>query len=318
VSNPRSGGACGQPFNPDRKQEDRDLWCEHEHAAMGIYTAIKDAAESIQESRAYDEFCAELFSGMGTVASKGSNVKLMSRGCYKICRPKAWKCNAGTWQNLKDVFRISIEFENVAKLYQGAVKLVQDVGMIGSSQGVKYKNYTFGPIYRIKDRFATPPPGIVVDRSDLTALNPNHEVEVLYKDYQVILGCRGPGLSFAGNKPYLIELQLHVASMLQAKHDAGHALYKQMRVLSEVDQSTLLPLVVRSNDVYGAAFNAHLTTANPHEANPLNLNAEIDYVDPSLIEHIAGLNIEPAEIISNWSGVLEKVYASFQTAPTKR
>ncbi|MEE2959560.1 MAG: hypothetical protein VYA34_02365 [Myxococcota bacterium] len=305
-SNPASAGLCGKPFNPTREEKDRDLWCEHEHNAMPIFRAIEGAAKKVQSSKAYDKFCADLFSGLVVVDSKGSNVKLMSRGCYKICRPKSWKCNAGAWQNLKDVFRISIEFENIGKLYAGAEKLVQKVGVIGSSSGVAFEDYTFGPIYRIKDRFATPPTGIIVDER----LNPAHEAEVIYKDYQVILGCRGPNLRFTGDKPYLIELQLHVASMLKAKHDAGHALYKQMRVLSEVERSKLLPLVVSSNNVYGVAFQQNF-------AAHTGLNAEIDYIGPSLIEHVASLNLEPTYIVNNWSEVLEGIYSSIQTAPAQ-
>jgi hypothetical protein len=293
------GGKCVQPFNPDRTDKDSSLWCPHELAAMPVFRALEKAAEQVKKSGAYEAFCEAVF---GTLRSndKGgaphalkSNIKQMSRGCYKITKPKAWSCNAGAWQNVKDIFRISLEFDDLPKLYQGAKKLVEKIGVIGAPvSGASYKGYTFGPIYRIKDRFATPP-----------LVGEDSELEVLYKDYQVILGVCGP-FSWGSTKPYLIELQLHVQSMLEQKHIGGHALYKKMRVLPLDQKKRLLELVEGSNILYGQGFQADKTGG---------LNADIDYVDPELVQAIAAKNLSPTFLMQNWNKILEQIYKSQQT-----
>ena len=287
------GGVCAQPFNPDRLPANKDLWCPHEQAAMPVFLALEKAAKKVQDSKGYEAFCEKVFGRLrsspnGQPHALKSNIKQMSRGCYKITKPKEWSCNAGVWQNVKDIFRISIEFDDLPKLYQGAKALVQNIGVIGStSRYVSYEGFSFGPIYRIKDRFAMPP-----------LVGPEAEVEVLYKDYQVILGVRGP-FPFGIEKPYLIELQLHVQSMIKQKHDGGHALYKKIRVLPLDQKNRLIALVEESNQLYGQGFQANQSKG---------LNADIDYIDPDLVKTIGAMNISPGLLVKNWEKILEKVY----------
>lgn len=289
------GPKCVAPFNPDRTDQDSSLWCPHELAAMPVFRALEKAAERVKQSGAYEEFCEAIF---GALRSKEgdephplkSNIKQMSRGCYKITKPKSWNCNAGAWQNVKDIFRISVEFDNLPQLYRAAKKLVERVGVIGSeSAGARYGGYTFGPIYRIKDRFATPP--VVGDEAEL---------EVLYKDYQVILGVSG-SFPWGTSSPYLIELQLHVQSMLHQKHIGGHALYKKIRVLPLDQKRRLQELVEGSNILYGEGFEADKRGG---------LNDEIDYVDPELVQRIASANLSPTYLVENWTKILAQIYES--------
>lgn len=131
-------------------------------------------------------------------------------------------------------------------------------------------------------------------------VNPEAEVEVIYKDYQVILGLRHPLFGFA--EPYLIELQLHEKHMLRAKHEGGHALYKKMRVLTPAERTVLLPLVEESNKCYGAAF----TDASNGETSVLN--ADIDYLPPEVIDYIAQSELSAGQALSRWEEVIRTVY----------
>jgi hypothetical protein len=291
------GERCGRPFDPDRNESDEDGWCPHEKAAMPVFKGLEKAAQQLKSSGAYEAFCDAIFGNLRSREGEGphplkSNVKGMSRGLYKMTKPKSWGCNAGDWQNVKDVFRISVEFDDLPKLYQGAKKLLEKVGVIGASTGgVAFKGYTFGPIYRIKDRFATPP-----------LVGPDRDLEILYKDYQVILGVKGP-FAWGSGKPYLIELQLHVQSMLDQKHNGGHALYKKIRVLPVDKKEKLKELVTSSNLLYGQGFQADRSQG---------LNADIDYIDPELVELVAKSNVEPTVLVKSWSKILDEIYKSQQ------
>lgn len=279
--------ACGKPFDPYRLEAERGKWCEHEVAARPMFKAIENVGRKLtgrdelfqelmidlghnfvdkRDDRArdpYELFCDSVFEHSQAEVGR-SNLKGASRGCYKICKPKAgYNGNGGNWRGLKDVLRISVEFKSLHMLYMGVRALLGRVGVFQSGFGAKTMPvgaYAFGPIFRMKDRFAelTPDP----DQSNApVATNTLKAPEVFYKDFQIILGCSGeacrPG-------PYLLELQLHVESMAQAKHHGGHKLYQKLRVLRPNQVDALRELVNQSNAeaIYGGPASELSTTVS--------------------------------------------------------
>ena len=114
--------------------------------------------------------------------------------------------------------------------------------------------------------------------------------EVLYKDFQIILGCSGHA---CGSGTYLLELQLHVESMAQAKHHGGHKLYQKLRVLKPNQADALRDLVNQSNAeaIYGGPAAELSTTVIVaqraglvHEDLHANYEAKFRAVVESLME----------------------------------
>ena len=135
--------ACGKPFDPYRLEAERGKWCEHEVAARPMFKAIESVGRKLTGRDAlfqdlmidlghnfvdkrddrirdpYEVFCDSVFESSQAKVGR-SNLKGASRGCYKICKPKAgYNGNAGNWRGLKDVLRISVEFANLHMLYMG-------------------------------------------------------------------------------------------------------------------------------------------------------------------------------------------------------